>query len=231
MSQHPFEGQAARKDYDELSPRASWGSTGGSTGTSVARDLRPVPPPESTPAPGQARTEGDKPDAASNATADPARVHDDQGAEHRAETAPSPSYDTRLADVFQRLERVERTNRYLRVGCLLAIAGALAIGIPKFLTEETIIKQTLMESKELTLVDNSGNARLFLRMFSKVPVLQLMDANGKPRMSLGLRFDDTPFIDLSDKRGRTRATFEMTEDDSPALRLFNARGDVTFSIN
>jgi hypothetical protein len=58
-----------------------------------------------------------------------------------------------------------------------------------------------------------------------------MDSNGKPRMSLGLRFDDTPFLDLSDSTGRTRATFEMTEQDAPALRMFEQNGNPTFTIN
>jgi hypothetical protein len=58
-----------------------------------------------------------------------------------------------------------------------------------------------------------------------------MDSNGKPRMSLGLRFDDTPFLDLSDSTGRTRATFEMTEQDAPALRMFDQNGNPTFTIN
>ena len=60
---------------------------------------------------------------------------------------------------------------------------------------------------------------------------QIIDNNGKPRMSLGLRFDDTPFIDLSDARGRTRATLEMTEDDEPALHLFDENGTTKFKIN
>ena len=99
------------------------------------------------------------------------------------------------------------------------------------LLDDVIVHQKLMESRELTLLDNDGNARLFLRMYSKVPVLQIMDSNGKPRMSLGLRFDDTPFLDLSDSTGRTRATLEMTEDDSPAIRLFDETGSPTFNIN
>ena len=49
----------------------------------------------------------------------------------------------------------------------------------------------------------------------------IIDSNGKPRMSLGLRFDDSPFVDLSDRSGRTRATFEITEDNAPALRMFD----------
>jgi hypothetical protein len=97
--------------------------------------------------------------------------------------------------------------------------------------EQAIVRQKLMESKELKLLDNDGNARLFLHLYSQVPVLQMMDSNGRPRMSLGLRFDDSPFVDLSDRSGRTRATFEITEDDAPALRMFDQDGNPTFNIN
>ena len=115
----------------------------------------------------------------------------------------------------------------------LAILALAAVGFlfDGLLVEHVIVRQKLMESKELTLLDNDGNARLFLRMYSKVPVIQIMDNNGRPRMSLGLRFDDSPFVDLSDRSGRTRATFEITEDDAPALRMFDQNGNRTFNIN
>ena len=133
--------------------------------------------------------------------------------------------------LLPRIAKLERRARIQMLALVVAVAIVAALLVDRFILEDVIVKQTLMESKELTLVDNDGNARLFIRMYSKVPVLQIMDGNGKPRMSLGLRFDDTPFIDLSDKRGRTRATFEMTEDDSPSLRLFDENGNPTFNIN
>ena len=107
----------------------------------------------------------------------------------------------------------------------------VALTATSIFPDSILVKQILMESEEVKLVDNTGKTRLFLRMYSRVPVLQLLDTNGKHRMSLGLRFDDTPFIDLSDKTGRTRATFEMTAKDEPTLKLFNEDGEVSFAIN
>ncbi len=136
-----------------------------------------------------------------------------------------------VESIRRRLERVERQNRWMRLGfLLLLLLGGYAVS-DQFDFDQVIVKQTLLESQELKLIDNDGNARLFLRMYSRVPVLQVLDATGKPRMSLGLRFDDTPFIDLSDGTGRTRATFEMTEDDAPAMRLMDEAGKTTFRIN
>jgi hypothetical protein len=131
----------------------------------------------------------------------------------------------------RRLTRVERSNRWLKLVLILVTGLAGYASLDKLFPDVVMVQRTLLESRELKLIDNSGQPRLFLRMYSRVPVLQVLDAKGKPRMSLGLRFDDTPFIDLSDQRGNTRATFEMTEEDNPALRLFNERGDVTFAIN
>jgi len=136
-----------------------------------------------------------------------------------------------VESIRRRLERVERQNRWMRLGfLLLLLLGGFAVS-DKLNLDQVIVRQTLLESRELKLIDKDGNARLFIRMYSRVPVLQVLDARGKPRMSLGLRFDDTPFIDLSDSRGRTRATFEMTEEDAPAVRLMDESGNTTFRIN
>ena len=136
-----------------------------------------------------------------------------------------------VESIRRRLERVERQNRWMRLGfLLLLLLGGFAVS-DKLDFEQAIVRQTLLESQELKLLDNDGNARLFVRMYSRVPVLQVLDSTGKPRMSLGLRFDDTPFIDLSDGHGRTRATFEMTEEDAPAMRLMDEAGKTTFRIN
>jgi hypothetical protein len=153
----------------------------------------------------------------------------------RIDDAPfGPGFIIQEGTVEPLLERVARLEKRCRVqffGLVILALAAVGFLFDGLLVEHVIVRQKLMESKELTLLDNDGNARLFLRMYSKVPVIQIMDSNGKPRMSLGLRFDDTPFLDLSDRSGRTRATFEITEDDAPALRMFDQNGNRTFNIN
>ena len=174
-----------------------------------------------------AQAKGDDPAPLRAVSADE-DVSGDAGSAPGSPSTEDDAPDTRLNE---RLERLERSNTRMRVGLWLSMVAVVALGAHALFPAATIVKQTLMESEEVKLVDNSGATRLFLRMYSRVPVLQLLDTNGKPRMSLGLRFDDTPFIDLSDKTGRTRATFEMTEDDEPTLKLFNKEGEVSFAIN
>ena len=130
-----------------------------------------------------------------------------------------------------RLNKLENQNFRMKLAVVFLVLIVGYLGFDQIVTESTIVRQTLTESRELKLLDNNGNARLFLRMYSRVPVLQLLDTAGKPRLSLGMRFDDTPFIDLSDRTGRTRATLELTEKDEPALRLFDEKGEPTFNIN
>jgi len=165
---------------------------------------------------------------------DPQRSDDTQPGYRRNEPKNVPAdraMGLPVESIRRRLERVERQNRWMRLGFLiLLLLGGYAVS-DKLDLDQAIVRQTLLESQELKLLDNDGNARLFVRMYSRVPVLQVLDSTGKPRMSLGLRFDDTPFIDLSDGQGRTRATFEMTEEDAPAMRLMDESGETTFRIN
>ncbi len=134
-------------------------------------------------------------------------------------------------ELHKRVGNLEKQNFRMKLALVFLVMVVGYLGFEQNTASSSIIKQTLLESRELKLLDQDGNARMFLRMFSRVPVLELLDSNGKPRMSLGLRFDDTPFIDLSDSSGHTRATLEMTEDDEPALSLFDDNGETTFKIN
>jgi len=160
----------------------------------------------------------------------PTRADDADGdARVGAASEDQPTVDA--SALANRVDRLERSNRWLRYAGVVLMLALVALSYDKLFPDGVVVHKTLLESKELKLLDTDGNARLFLRMYSRVPVLQLMDHKGKPRMSLGLRFDDSPFIDLSDRTGRTRATLEMTEQDAPALRLFDEHGNVKFQIN
>ena len=153
---------------------------------------------------------------------------DFEGASPNHEDEPQESL---AEEIRSRVIKLEKQNFRMKLAITVLVMVVGYLGFEQLLNDGTIIKRTLMESRELKLLDNEGNARMFLRMYSRVPVLQLLDSNGKPRLSLGMRFDDTPFIDLSDRTGRTRATLELTEKDEPALSMFDENGDPTFKIN
>ena len=127
-----------------------------------------------------------------------------------------------------RLETAEK--RYSR---LVLVVAALSIAFAWHYARSSVPGSIdhQIQPQQLQLLDEAGNPRAMLRMFSGVPVLQLVDAEGTPRLTMGLRLDDSPFIDLSDKSGETRATISMTEHGEPRLRLQDRQGRSTFSIN
>lgn len=156
--------------------------------------------------------------------------------EHAAPSPPAPeSREESHAEagpwIASRLDRLERQHRRTRVVVVaLLLLGAYLVFV-ELAPRQLVVEKTHVESKELKLTDAAGTTRMFLRMYSDAPVLQLMDSHGQARLSLGMRFDDTPFIALSDGNGQTRATLEMTEGDEPALRLYDANGDPSFHAN
>ncbi len=162
-----------------------------------------------------------------NALADQSATGESPGGARTVDHLDAADSDT--ASRLEALERQSRRTRFLLLALVLLV-GFVAFGrlVP---SEQMSMRQTLTESKQLKLVDSSGNTRMFLRIYSHVPVLQLLDSKGKPRLSMGIRFDDTPFIDMSDKSGQTRATFEMTEEDEPTIRLYDEDGRASFTIN
>ena len=91
-------------------------------------------------------------------------------------------------EIHKRLGKLEKQNFRMKLALVVLVMVVGYLGFEQVLTGSTIIRQTLMESREIKLLDNDGNPRLFLRMYSRVPVLQLLDSNGKPRMSLGDAF-------------------------------------------
>ena len=90
----------------------------------------------------------------------------------------------------------------------------------------------ISESKqELRLVDEQGRARALLRLVEGVPVLQLIDAAGHSRLTMGLRLDDAPFIDLADEHGVSRVTLRIGGDNQSSLEIFDGSGHSRFQLN
>ena len=143
----------------------------------------------------------------------------------------APDTTEAVDELTARIERLERRNTRGRLLIVLLFICTGYLAFDRVFPDGVVVQQKLMESTEVKLVDTDGNARLFLRMFSRVPVLQILGEGGTPRMSLGLRFDNTPFIDLSDRKGQTRATFEMTSDDTPVIQFYDANGEKTTRLN
>lgn len=168
--------------------------------------------------------------------AEPPREIDRESPEKGRRVPRSPESDrdrreAHMAPLMQRLRKVERQYRAMRIGFIVSVIVLGVLLVNRSSIGDVSAGKRLIMSDELKVVDVGGKPRVYLRMFSDVPVMQVLDANGNPRLSLGLRFDDTPFIDFSDSSGITRATFQVTGGGEPAIRMFDGQGESTFRIN
>ena len=134
-------------------------------------------------------------------------------------------------DLAQRLHKAERQSRWLKYTLMVMAPMLFYVFIGQGLPEELVKREALVASDRMQLFDDDGNTRMYMRVYSGVPVVQLIDESGMPRLSLGLRYDDSPFINLSDVNGQTRASLQIDADDNPALKLFNDKGEPSFSAN
>ncbi|GMQ76995.1 MAG: hypothetical protein BMS9Abin01_2300 [Gammaproteobacteria bacterium] len=135
------------------------------------------------------------------------------------------------ADLARRLQTAERQSRWLKYALLVMAPLLIYVFIGQQLPKQLVQREPLVAADRIQLFDQQGNTRMYLRVYSGVPVVQLIDENGIPRLSLGLRYDDSPFISLADVRGQTRASLQVGEGDQPALKLFDQNGQPSFSAN
>ena len=133
------------------------------------------------------------------------------------------------AELTERLQKAERQSRWLKYVLLIMAPLLIYVFLDQKLPEQLVDREQLVAADRMQLFDAAGNARMYMRVYSGVPVIQLIDEKGKPRLSLGLRYDNSPFISLSDVEGQTRATLQVGENDEPALKLFDEEGNPSFT--
>lgn len=134
-------------------------------------------------------------------------------------------------DLAERLQRAERQSRWLKYTLLIMAPLLIYVFVGQEFPQQLVQRESLVAADRMQLFDEAGNPRMYMRVYSGVPVVQLIDQGGVPRLSLGLRYDDSPFISLSDVRGQIRASLQVDTDDRPALKLFDENGEISFSAN
>ncbi|TFH50400.1 MAG: hypothetical protein E4H01_02475 [Lysobacterales bacterium] len=134
-------------------------------------------------------------------------------------------------DLAQRLHNAERQSRWLKYALFIMAPLLVYVFVGQEIPQRLTQREPLVAADRMRLFDEHGNTRMYMRVYSGVPVVQLIDESGTSRLSLGLRYDDSPFISLSDARGQTRASLQVGADDQPALKLFGANGEPSFSAN
>ena len=129
------------------------------------------------------------------------------------------SETSKSATLEQRIERVERENRRLKIAALtalLGLGGAFSLGAaaspPQKLEAETIV-----------LRDAQGKSRIVLGVDEEGPGIAFLDTKGKLRLNLGLA-KEGPAVDLLDAAEHPRATLLLTEDHGPSLHFVDKKG-------
>ena len=130
--------------------------------------------------------------------------------------------DLTLESLAQRLERVERQNRRLRVG---ATAVALMLAVMTVATAvlcgRLASPNRTVHARGFVLRDEHGNTRAALFLpDSHAVALALRDVNGRARALLRILGRGRPRLDLLDADGYERATLAADTDGPPSLTLY-----------
>jgi hypothetical protein len=144
-----------------------------------------------------------------------------------------------------RLNRIERELRCLRIGGVFALAttvvaclAAMADPPAKELRVETlrivqrdgkdrIVLTAIPEIPDMTFYDPSGHARLTLDIANdKQPELAIAEA-GKEKGRLAIGIDNgTPVLRLYDRAGKLRVSMGVPQDVGSLIRIFDEEGHV-----
>jgi len=147
--------------------------------------------------------------------------------------------DATVEGLTQRVERLERANRWWRIGATLLLVG---VGAAFLMAASAAKPPDEMAAKKFKLVDDQGNQRgawgtqpkgaTFFELTGRdgrggikaivVPTgemsLALADINGRPRILMGIGTNNLPAVGLTDESGRPRVGIAVGPSAS-GLRL------------
>jgi hypothetical protein len=123
--------------------------------------------------------------------------------------------DLRLSQLMQRIDKLERGNRRLRLAGLLVLVMSSALGM----MAQTAIRSTpkVVEAERFVVRDTNGAPRGVWD--SSAGGVGLYDDGGKPRAMLVLGPDGTPRVTLADQSGKPRVSLGVAADGTPRLVL------------
>lgn len=153
--------------------------------------------------------------------------------------------DPTLGTLVQRLERLERENRrvkLLAIGLAIGIAALVLMGqVPATRGTKVIEAERFVlldtngrtrailgagpQGYALAFYDANGKGRLVVGVDAAGPNLGLLDANEMLRILLGITLKGWPVLGLLDANGKTRAELAI-EAQGPSLSLFDAANKI-----
>jgi hypothetical protein len=129
-----------------------------------------------------------------------------------------------LADLTQRLDRLERGNRRLRLAGVILLLALVAVGAMGQVLPKAVPK--VVEAERFVVRDTRGkiSATLGAGSGTTTPALSLADQNGKLRAGLAVLSDGAVGLVLADKDGNLRASIGLAADASSQVILYNKEG-------
>ena len=131
-----------------------------------------------------------------------------------------------IAGLSERLDRLERENRRLKLAGILALAGISAV----VLMGQARTGGKVVEAEKFLLRDARAKVRAELRADGDEPELVLLDRNENSRVRLRLEADGRPALVLYGKNNIPSATLGLLGDGWPALVLFGKDGEGSASL-
>jgi hypothetical protein len=130
-----------------------------------------------------------------------------------------------LPDLAQRVEKLEKANRRLKLAGVLALA---LVGCSLLLGAAS--PKRTVEAEEFILRDANGEVRALLGMIQEGPMFALYgaEAHGESRAILRMAAEG-PMLTLSDENKQIRVMLGTTSNE-PVLGFFDANGKVIFSV-
>ncbi len=135
-----------------------------------------------------------------------------------------------LNTLTQRLDRLERENRRLKIAGAVLLLALAAVGVMGQVLPKAVPK--VVEAERFVLRDTRGRTRATLDAEgSGTLALSLYDQNGKIRASLAVEADGTPRLDLVDQNGKQRVALNVVKDASAlVLADQNGKGRISLTV-
>jgi hypothetical protein len=155
--------------------------------------------------------------------------------------------DQEREQILSRIEKLERQNRSLKSGAILALIAVACVGLMGQTTTQR--KRTTkpaaaapapaapvlpkdIEAESFTLKDPNGKVRAELAMSGTGPALKLRDASGSALVTISLNdaAPGGPFVLLSDPQHKAGVTLSVLENAGSQLLLTGERPDIQAHI-
>jgi len=121
-----------------------------------------------------------------------------------------------MADVLERVARLERENRRWRAGGILAVTAAACVLL---VAARPAARSRVVELTELRLIDSTGGLRGSMTADRSGAQLVLKDSTGKNRARLRVADDGAPRLELFDKTERVRLGVAVEKDGAAQVHF------------